>query len=348
MIDAWWTMPCPVPDPFAAHAARARQDMLTKPPGSLGVLEDVAVWWAQRQGTDRPGIERVWISVFAADHGVAAEGVSAFPQAVTGEMVRNFAGGGAAISVLARHLGATLDVVQLGTVNDPGEIPGVHRAVIAPSTANFCEAPAMTQAQLAEAMRIGAERVALALDADADLFIGGEMGIANTTAATALACALLGVAPEDMVGAGTGLDAAGIARKCDVVQRALLCNSHADTPLERLRCLGGFEIAALAGACIAAAQARIPVLVDGFIVTVAALAAMRLNPGVCDWLCFSHKSRERGHARVLEAMQAQPLLDVGMRLGEASGAAVTVPLLRMACALHREMATFEQAGVSQA
>jgi len=348
MTDTWWSQPCPSPDAAVAQSARARQGVLTKPPGSLGMLEDIAVWYAARQGSERPRVERVWISVFAADHGVAAEGVSAFPQAVTGEMVRNFIGGGAAISVLARAVGAGLDVVHLGTVNDPGAIAGVHRAVIAPSTANFCHDAAMTPAQLAAAMQVGAERVALALDADADLFIGGEMGIANTTAATALACALLEESPDALAGAGTGLDDAGIARKRAVVRLALSRHADAVDTLERLRRLGGFEIAALAGAYIAAAQARIPVLVDGFIATVAALAAVRLNAGVRDWLLFAHRSHERGHARVLAALDARPLLDLGMRLGEASGAAMAVPLLRMACALHRDMATFEQAGVSQA
>lgn len=348
MNDAWWSRPCAVPDADAEYAARARQGRLTKPPGSLGKLEDIAVWWAARQGTERPDVERVWVSVFAADHGVAAEGVSAFPQAVTGEMLRNFASGGAAIAVLARHLGARLDVVNLGTVNDPGELPDVHRAVIAPSTANFCEAPSMTREQLREAMQVGADRVALALDHDADLFVGGEMGIGNTTAATALSCALLGDAPEALAGSGTGLDGAGIARKCGVVRRALARHADADGAVDYLQRLGGFEIAALTGAYIAAAQARLPVLVDGFITTAAALAAVRLNEGVRDWLCFSHRSHERGHQRLLDALHAQPLLDLEMRLGEASGAAVAVPLLRMACALHREMATFEQAGVSRA
>ena len=347
MNDACWSRPCAVPDVDSARAALARQGALTKPPGSLGMLEDIAVWCAGWQGAERPGIERVWISVFAADHGVAAEGVSAFPQAVTGEMVRNFATGGAAIAVLARHLNARLDVVNLGTVNDPGDIPGVHRAIIAPGTANFCEGPAITRAQLRGAMQVGADRVALALDHDADLFIGGEMGIANTTAATALACALLGDEPEALAGAGTGLDEDGIARKCDVVRRALALHADADGALDTLRKLGGFEIAALVGAYVAAAQSRLPILVDGFITTVAALVAVRLNGGVREWLCFAHRSQERGHARVLDAMGARPVLDLNMRLGEASGAAVAVPLLRMACALHREMATFEQAGVSR-
>ncbi|BDU15587.1 nicotinate-nucleotide--dimethylbenzimidazole phosphoribosyltransferase [Lysobacter auxotrophicus] len=348
MNEAWWCRPCDAPDIDVERIALARQGMLTKPPGSLGALEDLAVWCAARQGTDRPGIERVWISVFAADHGVAAEGVSAFPQAVTGEMVRNFATGGAAIAVLARQLGARLDVVNLGTVNDPGEVPGVHRATIAPATANFCDAAAMTPVQLRTAMQAGADRAALALDHDADLFIGGEMGIGNTTSATALACALLDESPDALVGAGTGLDSAGMARKRDVVQRALDRHADARDPLERLRRLGGFEIAALTGAYIAAAQSRMPVLVDGFITTVAALAAVRLNASAREWLCFAHRSNERGHARVLDALQAQPLLDLRMRLGEASGAAVAVPLLRLACALHREMATFEQAGVTRA
>ncbi|MBL8263372.1 MAG: nicotinate-nucleotide--dimethylbenzimidazole phosphoribosyltransferase [Xanthomonadaceae bacterium] len=347
MNTAWWAQPAAALDRNAARTAHARQQTLTKPPGSLGRLEALVEHLAGCQGVACPKLDTVWISVFAADHGVAEEGVSAFPQVVTGEMVRNFASGGAAISVLARTLGATLDVVNLGTVNDPGEIDGVLRAIIAPSTANFCRSPAMTHAQCEDALRIGAERVARARAAGADLFIGGEMGIANTTAATALACALLDESPGVLAGAGTGLDDAGIARKVAVIERALQLHAGAVDPFDRLRCLGGFEIAALAGACIAAAQARMPVLVDGFIVTAAALAAVRMNPGVRDWLLFSHRSRERGHARLLDALGAEPLLDLGMRLGEGSGAAVAVPLLRSACALHAGMATFAQAGVSE-
>lgn len=343
----WWERPAARLDLQAAEAAHARQQTLTKPPGSLGRLESLAGQLAAWQGRACPQVERVWISVFAADHGVAEEGVSAFPQVVTGEMVRNFAGGGAAISVLARTLGATLDVVNLGTVNDPGQIDGVLRAIIAPSTANFCHAPAMTREQCEAALRVGAERVAQARAAGAELFIGGEMGIANTTSATALACALLGDSPRALAGAGTGLDDAGIARKIAVIERALRRHADAVEPIELLCRLGGFEIAALAGACIAAAQARLPVLVDGFIVTAAALAAVRMNPSVRDWLLFAHRSHERGHARLLDALDAEPLLDLGLRLGEGSGAAIAAPLLRMACALHAEMATFAQAGVSE-
>ncbi|PWK88629.1 nicotinate-nucleotide--dimethylbenzimidazole phosphoribosyltransferase [Fulvimonas soli] len=348
MNTDWLAAPCPSPDAASADAARARQAQLTKPPGSLGALEEVAVQLAALQRAPRPAVERVWISVFAGDHGVAEEGVSAFPQAVTGEMVRNFASGGAAISVLARELGATLEVVNLGTVNDPGEIPGVRRAVVAPCTANFCRAPAMTEAQFAAALEAGAASARAARAAGAQLFVGGEMGIANTTAAAALACALLDAAPAALTGAGTGLDAAGVVHKAAVIARALALHAEAREPREQLRRLGGFEIAALAGAYIAAAQAGLPVLVDGFITTAAALAAARINPGVRGWLLFAHRSHERGHAALLRALDAAPLLDLGLRLGEASGAAAAVPLLRLACALHGGMATFAQAGVSGA
>jgi len=347
MID-WLAAPSRVPDHAAARAAAARQDTLTKPPGSLGRLEALAVQLAGLQGRERPSAARVWIAVFAVDHGVAAEGVSAFPQAVTGEMLRNFAGGGAAIAVLARELGATLEVVNLGTVNDPGDVPGVRRRVIAPSSANFCEGPAMTDAQLDAALMAGAASVADAIDAGTDVYIGGDMGIGNTTVASALACALLGAEPALLAGAGTGLDAEGIARKQHVIARALAMHAGADTAREHLRRLGGFEIAALTGAFVAAAQRGLPVLVDGFITSVAALAAVALRPDAKPWLIFSHRSQELGHVRVLAALEAEPLLDLRLRLGEASGAAIAVPLLRMACALHASMATFAEAGVSEA
>jgi nicotinate-nucleotide--dimethylbenzimidazole phosphoribosyltransferase len=347
-MNDWLAAPCRVPDQAAAEAAAARQDTLTKPPGSLGRLEALAIQLAGLQGTPRPAAGRVCIAVFAADHGVAAEGISAFPQAVTGEMLRNFAHGGAAIAVLARELRATLEVVNLGTVNDPGEIAGVRRHVIAASTANFCTQDAMTDAQLDAALAAGVASVSRAVAAGTDIFIGGEMGIGNTTAASALACALLGETPEVLTGAGTGLDAAGVAHKTQVIAKALRTHADAATPRERLRRLGGFEIAALTGAFLASAQRGLPVLVDGFIASVAALAAVALRPDVRPWLIFAHRSRERGHARVLDAMHAEPLLDLHLRLGEASGAAVAVPLLRLACALHGSMATFAEAGVSEA
>lgn len=341
----WIELACPAPDRAAGDAARARQAVLTKPAGSLGALEDVAIRLAALQRREQPCVDEVWISVFAADHGVAAEGVSAFPQAVTGEMVRNFARGGAAISVLARELGARLEVVNLGTVEDLGEVPGVRRAIVAPCTANFCHQAAMAPEQLAQALAAGRDSARAAVAAGAQLFVGGEMGIANTTASAALSCALLQRPAAALAGAGTGLDAAGVARKADVIARALARHGSAQSPLEQLRRLGGFEIAALAGAYIAAAQAGLPVLVDGFITSAAALAAVRINPGVREWLLFSHCSREHGHAGLLRELGATPLLDIGMRLGEGSGAALCVPLLRLACALHSTMATFAQAGV---
>lgn len=347
-MNHWLATPARIPDAAAAEAATRRQATLTKPPGSLGRLESIAVQLAALQGRERPRVDVVWIAVFAGDHGVAAEGVSAFPQVVTGEMLRNFALGGAAISVLSRALNATLDVINLGTVNDPGDVPGVRREIIAPSTGNIAEGAAMTDAQLDAAMISGARSVERAIAADAQVFIGGDMGIGNTAVASALACALLGESPDVLVGAGTGLDAAGIARKTATIQRALLANASAVTPRECLRCLGGFEVAALAGAFIAAAQHGMPVLVDGFITTVAALAAVALRPDVRPWLMFAHRSQERGHARVLAALGGEPLLDLHLRLGEASGAAVAIPLLRLACTLHGSMATFAEARVSEA
>ena len=341
----WIFEPCAVLDETAREKALARQGQLTKPPGALGRLEDIAVLLAAMQGQERPSVERVQICVFAADHGVAAEGVSAFPQAVTGEMLKNFASGGAAISVLAKTLGAVLEVVNLGTVNDPGDLHNVVRAVIAPMTGNFTVGPAMTGMQLATALQAGRERILVS--ESIQLFIGGEMGIANTTSASAIACALLDESPQLLSGPGTGLDDKGVAHKADVITRALSLHRLSGTePLEILRYVGGFEIAALTGAYVSATQKGIPVLVDGFISTVAALLAVRMNPEVRGWLLFGHASAEPGHERVLKALDADPLLRLGMRLGEGSGAAVAVPLLRLACGLHDGMATFAEAAVS--
>ena len=335
-------------DHAAGEAAVRRQAQLTKPPGALGRLEAVAIQLAALQGVERPSLERVRIAVFAGDHGVVAEGVSAFPQAVTGEMVKNFARGGAAISVLAREIGAVLEVVDLGTVNDPGPLDGVLRARLGASTANFTCEPAMTAEQLEQALATGRAAVERALAAGTQLFIAGEMGIGNTTAASALTCALLGLSGAAMAGPGTGIDASGVARKAAVIDRAL--SLHAErlsNPVEALRCLGGFELAAIAGAAIACAQRGLPFLVDGFIATASALAAVRMQPTVRGWLLFSHASAEPGHARLMQALDAQALIDLGLRLGEGSGAAVALPLLRLACALHNDMATFAEAGVSE-
>jgi len=347
MSTAWIIAPARAIASEAAAAARRRQDTLTKPAGSLGRLEELAVSLAGMQGSPRPALERVHIAVFAADHGVAAEGVSAYPQAVTVEMVRNFAAGGAAIAVLARTLHATLEVVDVGTAADPGPLAGVISQRAGAGTANFCTGPAMAEEQLEIALAAGRDAAQRARGAGAQLFIGGEMGIGNTTSATAITCALLDLAPDAVVGPGTGLERAGIAHKAEVVRAALERHrAELDTPLAVLRRLGGFEIAALTGAYAACAQHGIPVMVDGFIAGAAALVAARLCPGAAGWFFHSHVSAEPGHAYVLRALGAKPLLDLGMRLGEGSGAAVAVPLLRLACALHNEMATFGEAGVS--
>jgi nicotinate-nucleotide--dimethylbenzimidazole phosphoribosyltransferase len=347
-IPAWFEQAIKRPDAAAAREARERQGVLTKPPGSLGELEALAIRLAGLQGRARPRVDRVQISVFAADHGIAAEGVSAFPQAVTAEMVKNFARGGAAISVLARALGATLEVVDLGTAFDAGDWSQVRRCHLGPGTANFARGAAMSQAQCAAAMEAGRGSVEKAVSENAELFIGGDMGIANTTSATALACALLGIDPEQLAGPGTGLNAAGVAHKVQVIRAALAL--HAARPSgawETLRYFGGFEIAALCGAFVACACLGLPALVDGFIATAAALVAERLRPGCSEWLLFAHRSGEPGHKHMLQALQARPLLDLGMRLGEGSGAAVALPLLRLACELHGGMATFSEAGVPE-
>jgi nicotinate-nucleotide--dimethylbenzimidazole phosphoribosyltransferase len=327
--------------------ALERQGQLTKPPGSLGQLEELAVRLAAMQGEERPSVDNAAIAIFAADHGVAAENVSAFPQAVTGEMVKNFARGGAAICVLAKTLNANLEVINLGTVNDPGELPNVVRAVIAPSTANFAAEPAMTDAQLAQALQAGRDSVMRAVKNGAQIYIGGEMGIANTTAAAALSCALLNASPKELAGPGTGLDHAGVSHKIAVLERTLALHAvHFADPMECLRRVGGFEIAALTGAYLTCAQLGLPVLVDGFITTAAALVAVRLVPQSADWFIYAHGSAEPGHARLLQALNAKPLLNLGMRLGEGSGAATALSLLRTACALHNGMATFAEAAVS--
>ncbi len=343
----WLSVPSAPLNDTIRREAEGRQAVLTKPPGALGHLETLAVRLAAMQGTPRPQLDRVNIAVFAADHGVTAEGVSAFPQSVTVEMVRNFARGGAAICVLARQLGAALEVLNLGTASDPGPLGGVLNLRLGPGTANFTQGAAMTEEQLVRAIHAGRHSAERAKLAGAHLYIGGEMGIGNTTAAAALACALLGAEASMLAGPGTGLNAQGVIRKAEVIRCALtLHREHLADPLEALRRLGGFEIAALVGSFIACAQMGLPVLVDGFITTVAALVAARRCPGTNDWFIYSHASAEPGHVHVLAALDARPLLDLGMRLGEGSGAATAVPLLRLACALHNEMATFAEAGVS--
>ena len=352
MTQHWTTTPAPAPDQTAAEQARQRQTRLTKPLGSLGRLEDIAVTLAGLANGREPGVDPLSITVFAADHGVAAAAsgadVSAYPAEVTVQMLHNFANGGAAISVLARLLDATLEVVDVGTATDPGPIVGVLRHRAGTGSADLRYADAIAPAQLDIALQAGQQAAERAHKREARLFVGGEMGIGNSTAAAALCAALLNATAAALTGPGTGLDQYGVARKSAVINTALARyrSQPRQTPIQALQALGGFEIAALVGAYIRCAQRQIPVLVDGFITGAAALTAVAINPSTAPWLLYSHRSAEPGHQLILAALDAAPLLDLGMRLGEGSGAAASVPLLRIAATLHNCMATFDEAGVS--
>ena len=323
-----------------------RQAQLTKPLGSLGLLEEIAIKIASMQKTERPEIERIYVSVFAADHGIAKESVSAFPQVVTTEMVKNFVAEGAAVNVLSRFVKADFEVIDVGLMTDIN----IERVIVdrvSNGTANFAKQAAMTEKQMSAALLAGKSAVARALKQQAQIFIGGEMGVANTTSASAIAVALTGFSVQELTGAGTGLANDAINHKVSVIENALLLHkSYLDTASKILQYLGGFEIAALVGAYIFAAQKGLPVLIDGFIASVAALLAVNINPACQRWFFYAHCSQEKGHRLVLQQLKAKPLLDLGMRLGEASGAVAAVPLLQIACKLHNEMATFEQAKIT--
>lgn len=343
----WWQNECQALDEQAQAAAQARQLQLTKPAGSLGQLEDVAVRLAAHQGCEKPQVQNLWFVVFAGDHGVVQEGVAAYPQAVTVQMLANFMSGGAAISVLAREQQAHLELHNLGTVTDASHLRGVVQHQIMPGTDNFCLGPAMSAEQCAAAMAVGRSVAQRASVAGCDLILGGEMGIGNTTAASALACALLQRPLDDLIGIGTGLDAAGMQRKKAAIEKALLMHQGPHDAWQWLQRLGGLEIAALTGLYIACAQEGVTVLVDGVICTAAAMLAVQLNPQVRPWLLFAHSGAEPGHKHLLSALDATPLLQLGLRLGEGSGAALAVPLIRLACVLHGQMATFAEAAVEE-
>ncbi len=336
-----------IASPFdAALAARldTRINDKTKPLGSLGALERLARQIGLIQGSDHPVLRQSAIVVCAGDHGVTAEGVSAYPQSVTWQMVENFLAGGAAINIFARQNECALYIVDTGVNHDFGQRDGLLDRKIAPGTANFCEAPAMTAPQCQAALQAGLQ---FAESLQADVLGFGEMGIGNTTAAAALMAAFTGVPVQECVGAGTGLDAQGVARKADAVTRALHLHAQASTPLERLAALGGFEIAFMAGAMLGAAQRRKVVLIDGFIVTSALLVASALQPAVLEYCVFSHCSDEAGHRRMLQYLGATPLMQLDLRLGEGTGAALALPLLRAAVNFLERMATFSSASVSE-
>ena len=335
------------PDPRVAEATQARLDDKTKPRRSLGRLEDLACQVAAIRGTPELAPPIKAIVVFGADHGVAAEGVSAFPQEVTRQMLLNFARGGAAINVLARQAGARVVVVDMGVVAGLPDEPEIRAHRIGPGTRSFARGPAMTRNEAIAALEAGAA-IAAELAAEGVTLLGaGEMGIANTTSASAIAAVLTGVSIEDVTGRGTGIDDAALAHKRAVIAQAIALNApDAGDPLDVLAKLGGFELAGIAGLVLGAAAARVPVVIDGFICSTAALLAARLAPAAAGALIASHRSVEIGHRAVLAALGAEPLFDLELRLGEGSGAALAMPLVDAALAVLREMATFSSAGVS--
>ena len=324
-------------------AIRQAIDSKTKPPGALGTVETLAAQIARVQGTLTPKLDRCRLTLFAGDHGIAHEGVSAYPQAVTRQMVANFLAGGAAANVFARANGVDLRVVDAGVAGDPLEAPGLVSRRIAAGTRSFAVEPAMTGAQCDAALRAGCD---LGENVAADAAAFGEMGIANTSSATLIAHKLTGAGLDALIGRGTGLDDDALAHKHAVLARAAMRTAERLAPRDALREYGGFEIVMMAGAMIGAARAGAVVVVDGFIASVAALAAAGIAPALRDYLVFAHRSAERGHRTVLEALDARPLLDLDMRLGEGTGALIAWPILRCAAAMLSEMASFESAGVS--
>lgn len=317
----------PSADADAIQAAERRNGVLTKPPGALGRLETVAIWLAGWQGTAKPQIQRPQVAIFAGNHGVVAQGVSAFPAEVTVQMVANFRSGGAAINQLAQCFGATM-VVEALELDRP--------------TGDFTQGPAMTEADLVAALQCGWN----AVDPQADILIPGEMGIGNTTSAAAIACALFGGQPADWVGRGTGVDDAGLSRKADAVARGLARHPSRD-PLDVMRCLGGREVAAMAGAMLRARTLHVPVILDGFIACAAAAVLHKANPAAIDHCIAGHVSAETAHVRLLDALGKPPLLNLGLRLGEGSGAALALGIIKAAAACHSGMASFAEAGVAE-
>jgi len=333
------------PDERLGAAARQRLDTLTKPRGSLGRLEELAVRLVVITGDPMPRIEAPVIFTLAADHGVATEGVSAYPQAVTAQMVENFARGGAAVNVLARHVGARVVVANFGVTAELGHHEGVLRRSIGAGTRSITKGPAMTRDEAIRAIQEGA---ALVEGASLDCVGTGEMGIGNTTSASALTAVLTGADPAMVTGRGTGVADEVWVAKVEAVRRALAVNRPAaGDALGVLAAVGGFEIAGLVGVVLAGAARRVPVVLDGFIATAAALVAARLAPAARGYMIAAHRSAEPGHVRLLEALGLSPYLELGMRLGEGTGAALGIGLLRAALACYREMATFKEAGVSE-
>ena len=334
-------------DAAARQAVEARQNQLTKPPGSLGQLERLAVTLAGIQGRERPSAQRKAVIVAAADHGVAAEGVSAYPQEVTTQMVLNFLRGGAAINVLSRHAGARVAVVDMGVAADLEPHPSLYRRKVAYGSQNMRRGPAMSENQARQALLAGLEVVQTETRQGIDVLAVGEMGIGNTTAAAAIVAAMTGLSPREVTGRGAGVDDQGLQRKIAVIEEALALHQlDPQQPLQVLAKVGGFEIAGLVGVILGAASARVAVLIDGFISSAAALLAAAFDPAVKPYLIATHQSVEIGHRVILDDLGLTPLFDLGLRLGEGSGAALAFHLLETAVRILNEMATFAEAGVS--
>jgi nicotinate-nucleotide--dimethylbenzimidazole phosphoribosyltransferase len=332
----------------AKEAARARQDMLTKPRGSLGRLEGLSLQLAAITGQPRPCMARKAVFVLAGDHGVAAEGVSAYPADVTAQMVLNFLKGGAAINVLARQTGARVIIVDIGVMSDLPALPGLLHRKIARGTRNITFEPAMTRAQAEAAIQAGLEIVQVEIEKGLDLVATGDMGIGNTTPSAAIVAAITGQTVTRVTGRGTGVNEAGLARKVAVIEKALaLHHPNPSDIMDVLAKVGGFEIAGLAGIILGAAAQRVPVVLDGFISGAAALIAAGLNPAVKHFLIAGHRSVEAGHTLALDHLGLSPLLDLNLRLGEGTGAALAFPLIEAAARILDEMATFADAGVSE-
>lgn len=334
-------------DSLAQREARARQAALAKPAGSLGRLEALSIQIAGITGQALPEIEHKVVVTMAADHGVAAEGVSAYPQEVTRQMVSNFLRGGAAINVLGRHTCTRVVVVDMGVAADIAPHPGLVDRKVAPGTGNIARGPAMTRDQAIQALLSGVGVVEEELTKGLDIVGTGDMGIANTTPSAAVAVALTGVPAAEMVGRGTGVDDAGLVRKVAAVETAIAVNRpDANDPLDVLAKVGGFEIGGLAGVMLGAAARRRPVVVDGFISTAAAMIAVGLAPRLKPYLIAAHCSQEKGHRIMLDWLGLKPLLDLGMCLGEGTGAVLGIFLVEAACKILTQMATFGEAGVS--
>jgi len=335
-------------DDSAIRAAQARQNTLTKPQGSLGRLEELSIQLAGITGDPQPSVERKVVIVMAADHGVTREGVSAYPAEVTPQMVLNFLHGGAAINVLAHQADARVVVVDMGVAIEVDDSSGqLIRRRVASGTANLAQGPAMTREQAEESIQSGIEVALGEISKGADILATGDMGIGNTTASAVIACALINETPENIAGYGTGVDEAGLKRKISIIARALEVNQpNAKDALDVLAKVGGFEIGGLAGVMLASAANRKPVLVDGFISTAAAMLAVTLAPKARDYMIAAHVSQERGHRLMLAWLGLKPLLDMNLRLGEGTGAALAFHLVEASTRILREMATFDEAGVS--